>query len=81
VFGQKAAIDLGLIQDREISITGTLMYQKRDYEQAIALIHGGSINLETMITHRYPFNDYQEAYQAIEALNGEFLKVMIEMPL
>jgi L-iditol 2-dehydrogenase len=81
VFGQKAAIDLGLIQDREITITGTLMYQKRDYEQAISLINGGLIDLETMITHRFPFINYPEAYQAIEALNGEFLKVMIEMPL
>ncbi len=80
VFDQKAAIDLGLIQDREITITGTLMYQKRDYEQALSLINKGSINLETMITHRFPFSDYPEAYQAIEALNGEFLKVMIEMP-
>jgi L-iditol 2-dehydrogenase len=81
VFGQKAAIDLGLIQDREITISGTLMYQKRDYKQAISLIDGGSINLEAMITHRFPFDDYPEAYQAIEALNGEFLKIMIELPL
>jgi len=57
------------------------MYQKRDYEQAISLINGGLIDLETMITHRFPFINYPEAYQAIEALNGEFLKVMIEMPL
>lgn len=81
VFGQKTAIDLGLIQDREISITGTLMYQKRDYEKAISLINGGSITLEPMITHRFQFNDYPDAYKAIETLNGEFLKVMIEMPL
>ena len=81
VYGQKTAIDLGLIQDREITISGTLMYQKRDYEQAISLIDGGSINLEAMITHRFPFDEYTEAYQAIEALNGEFLKIMIELPL
>ena len=31
VFGQKPLVDLGLVQDRELSLVGTLMYQKRDY--------------------------------------------------
>ena len=30
VFGKKPEVDLGLVQDRELSLVGTLMYQKRD---------------------------------------------------
>lgn len=79
VFGKKPFVDLGLVQDRELTLIGTLMYQKKDYELAIGLIGQGLLNLKGMITHRFPFNDYLEAYQEIDRLNGEYLKVMIEM--
>ena len=38
VFGQKPPVDLGLVQDRELTLLGTLMYQKPDYERAIELV-------------------------------------------
>jgi L-iditol 2-dehydrogenase len=80
VFGQKPLVDLGLVQDRELTLTGTLMYQKQDYERAIQLVSQGLLRLEAMITHRFPFDQYLQAYHAIEQLNGECLKVMIDMP-
>ena len=79
VFGAKPVVDLGLVQDRELSLVGTLMYQKTDYEQAIALIDQGSVKLVPLITHRFPFEKYLQAYQAIESSNGEYMKVMIEL--
>ncbi len=79
VFGKKPQIDLGLVQDRELSLVGTLMYQRADYECAIKLAASGTLNLEEMITHRFPFERYLDAYHAIEASRGEYLKVMIEL--
>lgn len=79
VFGKKPVVDLGLVQDRELSLVGTLMYQKTDYEQAITLIDRGLVQLEALITHRFPFEQYRQAYQAIEASQGEYMKVMIEL--
>jgi L-iditol 2-dehydrogenase len=79
VFGKKPQVDLGLVQDRELTLTGTLMYQKKDYEQAIRLVSQGLLKLEPMITHRFNFSEYLKAYQTIEQLKGESLKVMIEM--
>lgn len=79
VFGKKPQVDLGLVQDRELSLVGTLMYQKPDYEQAIELVAAGKLHLETMITHRYAFDDYLQAYHAIEESGGNYLKVMIEL--
>jgi L-iditol 2-dehydrogenase len=79
VFGKRPSVDLGLVQDHELTLTGTLMYQRRDYELAIRLMSQGLLHLEDMITHRFPFNDYLEAYRVIDRLKGEYLKVMIEM--
>jgi len=79
VFGKKPLVDLGLLQDRELSLIGTLMYQKRDYERAIELAAAGKLCLGPMITHRFAFQDYLSAYHAIEELKGESMKVMIDL--
>jgi L-iditol 2-dehydrogenase len=79
VFGQKPVVDLGLVQDRELSLIGTLMYQKKDYEQAIELVTNGKLHLDPMVTHRFPFSNYLDAYQAIESSAGRYMKVMIEL--
>lgn len=79
VFGKKPAVDLGLVQDRELSLVGTLMYQKADYERAIELVASGKMALDKMITHRFPFERYLDAYHAIEESKGNYLKVMIEL--
>jgi len=55
------------------------MYQKRDYETAIDYVHQGKINLEPLITHRFAFREYQNAYQAIDASEGQYMKVMVDL--
>lgn len=79
VFGQKPLVDLGLVQDRELSLVGTLMYQKADYRMAIALAAQGRVLLDPLITHRFAFEDYLSAYHTIEASQGKYMKVMIEL--
>ncbi len=79
VFGKKPQVDLGLVQDRELSLVGTLMYQKADYERAIELAARGKMKLDEMVTARFPFDQYLDAYHAIEESKGNYLKVMIDV--
>jgi L-iditol 2-dehydrogenase len=79
VFGKKPEVDLGLVQDRELSLVGTLMYQKGDYERAVELAANGKLTLDKMITHRFPFREYLKAYETIEESEGEYMKVMISL--
>lgn len=79
VFGQKPVVNLGYVQDWELNLVGTAMYQKQDYERAIELIMEDKIHLDTLVTHRFAFDDYLKAYQTIENSGGEYMKVMIEL--
>jgi len=79
VFKEKPRVDLGLVQDRELKLIGTLMYQKPDFEKAVDLINGNLLQLDKLITHRFKFTQYLDAYHAIENSNGDYLKVMIEV--
>jgi len=79
VFGEKPTVDLGLVQDRELSLVGTLMYKKEDFEKAVELIATGKMCLDDLVTHRFPFEQYLDAYHTIEESNGEYMKVMIDL--
>lgn len=79
VFGEKPNVDLGLVQDRELSLVGTLMYQKSDFEKAVKLISDGNMYLDDLITHRYKFEEYLKAYHDIEESDGEYMKVMVDL--
>ena len=79
VFGKKPEVDLGLVQDRELSLVGTLMYQKRDYERAIELVVGEKLRLDEIITHHFPFTGYPRAYETIEQAKGNIMKVMVTL--
>ena len=79
VFGRKSTVDLGLVQDRELNLLGTLMYQKKDYEKAILLISEGKIKLQELITDTFAFEDYSKAYSHIEQAKDRAIKVMIAL--
>jgi L-iditol 2-dehydrogenase len=79
VFGKKPQVDLGLVQDREICLVGTLMYQRCDYEKAIELVSKGQLYLEKMISHHYAFLQYMDAYRDIDLAQGNTMKVMIDL--
>ena len=77
VFGDKPVVDMGTVQDRELRLVGTLMYQQPDWVKAIAFIEQGKVNLEPLVTDRFAFADYQKAYEYIDANRERAMKVMI----
>jgi len=79
VFGDKPRVDLGLVQDRELNLIGTLMYQRDDYARVIELVLNGKLHLDEMVTHRFAFKDYLEAYKTIESCRGKYIKVMLDL--
>jgi L-iditol 2-dehydrogenase len=79
VFGEKPPVDLGLVQDRELSLVGTLMYQRADYEKAIELVSKGQLALEKLVSRHYAFRQYLDAYRDIDLAHGNIMKVMIDL--
>ncbi len=79
VFGKKPVVDMGLVQDRELTVTGTLMYLRHDFERAVVLLEQQKLHLDPLVTHRFAFQDYLEAYKTIEESHGHSMKVLIEL--
>ncbi len=77
VTGKKSCVDMGLVQDRELKLIGTLMYNEQDFQDAIGLISKGRINVTRLITDRFPFIQYLEAFEYINKKRDEVMKVEI----
>jgi L-iditol 2-dehydrogenase len=79
VFGERPRMDLGLVQDRELRIVGTLMYQRPDYEQAVAWVAAGDIVTEPLMSEHFPMDSYLDAYHFIEESRDKTMKVFIDV--
>ncbi|MGZ5959355.1 MAG: zinc-dependent alcohol dehydrogenase [Myxococcaceae bacterium] len=79
VFGDRPVVDLGTVQDRELRLTGTLMYQEPDWRKAIALVEQGKVMLQPLVTDHFDFTDYLAAYRYIDGNRERAMKVMIDV--
>ena len=79
VFGEKPRLDLGLVQDRELNIHGTLMYQRPDYDRAVELIDSGQVITNPLFSKHYTIEEYLEAYHFIDAQGDKTMKVIIDV--
>jgi 2-desacetyl-2-hydroxyethyl bacteriochlorophyllide A dehydrogenase len=79
VFGEKPRLNLGLVQDRELNIHGTLMYQHQDYERAVELIASGQVATQPLFSKHFPIDEYLAAYEFIEAQGDKTMKVFIDV--
>jgi len=79
VFGDRPRVNLGLVQDRELTIRGTLMYQREDYRLAIEGIAGGAIITNPLVSRHFRLDEFAAAYRFIDAARDKTVKVMIDV--
>lgn len=79
VFGEKPRVDIGLVQDRELNIHGTLMYKREDYIKAIELVASAKIRTEPLMSKHFSMDDYLEAYKFIDQARDKTMKVFIDI--
>jgi len=79
VFAEKPTVDIGLVQDKELRLIGTLMYREEDYRVAVDLIRAGRVNLKPLMSKHFPFKEYPQAYKFIERNRERTMKVFIDL--
>lgn len=62
----------------EVSIVGSYSSTPYDYKPALELLKKGVIQVDNMVTHRFPLSELKEAIQLAHDTEKEVLKVMIE---
>lgn len=57
-------VDLDLVQDRELTLCGNLMYVREDVAQAIRLLQSKAVPLDEIITATFDLSAATEAFRA-----------------
>ncbi|MBU7004532.1 MAG: zinc-binding dehydrogenase, partial [Theionarchaea archaeon] len=79
VFGQDPPTKVGLIQDKEIDMRGSLMYVQEDYPRTLELMASGKIKTKPLISAKFPLDRVAEAFQLIRTKRDDTLKVLLEI--
>ncbi len=79
VFAGPGQIDLAVLNDHELDLNTSMMYRSEDYEKAIELVNAGKVQLKPLISKRFPFAQYLDAYQYIDENRETTMKVLIDV--
>jgi len=67
-----------VIQKKELHIYGSRNAQRSDFEQAIALVKSGAVNLADIVTDTYCWEDVARAFSEFDREAGNKLKVVLD---
>lgn len=79
VFERDPALSMFYLGEHELTLLGTMMYRHEDYMETVQMISEGRINLAPLISNRFPFEKYAEAYQYIDDNRASTMKVIIDL--
>lgn len=79
VYAENPVVNMFYLGEHELNVFGSMMYRHEDYTEAAEMIANGKITLEPLISKHFPFDDYLQAYQYIEAQGDRNMKVIIDL--
>jgi L-iditol 2-dehydrogenase len=79
VYGEPVRMNTALVQDRELSVRGTLMYQYADFVRAVELIESGEVITGPLETEHFSLGSYADAYAFIDRSRDRTMKVFIDV--
>jgi 2-desacetyl-2-hydroxyethyl bacteriochlorophyllide A dehydrogenase len=79
VYGERPRLDIGLVQDRELNLVGTLMYKYEDFTRAVELMAGGRVVTDPLDSKHFAFEQYPGAYRFIDEAGDRSMKVFIDL--
>ena len=77
IHGQPRPVNLFKFFWKELQLIGARVYEKEDYEEAIALITKNELPFESMITNVKPLTNIQQVFENIDE-NPDGMKVLLD---
>lgn len=78
VFAKDPALSMFYLGEHELRLIGSMMYRHEDYLTAIDYVSKGIINLKPLVSNRFAFEEYDDAYKFIDTHRETSMKVLID---
>lgn len=79
VFDGPATVDLAVLNDKELRLDTSMMYRNEHYLEAIRLVQEGKVKLKPLESKHFPFRQFKDAYDFIDANRETTMKVFINV--
>ena len=78
VFAKDPALSMFYLGEHELRVIGSMMYRHEDYLTAIDYVSKGIVNLKPLVSNRFAFEEYDDAYKFIDTHRETSMKVLID---
>jgi len=79
VYEENPVVNMYYLGEHELNVFGSMMYRQEDYETAVEMIASSKIITDPLLSKRFPFVEYLDAYRFIDKEGDKIMKVLIEM--
>jgi len=77
--GVKAALPIDDVVNDDLLISASFAYTSAAWAEVTALLSSAQIRLSPLVTHRFPLEAYEEAYQVLRSSSGPRGKVILDV--
>jgi 2-desacetyl-2-hydroxyethyl bacteriochlorophyllide A dehydrogenase len=77
IHNESPSVDLHRVFWRELTMVGARLYNRRDFEEAVALMAAGAIPTDALISKVFPISDAPSAFAALRAKES-VMKVIVD---
>ena len=78
VFAKDPALSMFYLGEHELRLIGSMMYRHEDYLTAIDYVSKSIVNLKPLVSNRFAFEEYDDAYKFIDTHRETSMKVLID---
>lgn len=78
VFAKDPTLSMFYLGEHELRLVGSMMYRHEDYLTAIDYVSKGIVNLKPLVSNRFAFEEYDDAYKFIDTHRETSMKVLID---
>lgn len=78
VFAKDPALSMFYLGEHELRLIGSMMYRHEDYLTAIDYVNKGIVNIKPLVSNRFAFEEYDDAYKFIDTHRETSMKVLID---
>ena len=79
VYAKNPTVNMYFVGEHELNLYGSMMFRHEDYQEAAKLISEGKIILDPLVSKRFPFAQYLDAYNFIGESSDKEMKVMVDL--
>ena len=76
--GRKVTLEADLLAGKDMTLIGSIAYRATAWAQVVELLAGRVLELDRIVTHRFPIGDFQEAITLMDDRRGIVAKVVLE---